>query len=60
MKLIGIILAISLVTVLTGCPSNDYRQKPAKHGDLLPGDPGHQAPNCSADGPGCEQFNPNL
>jgi len=67
-KLIGIAIATSMVTVLTGCPSDDYRykrdkykkQNNGKHYNRLPGDKGRPAPNCAADGPGCRQFNPNL
>lgn len=67
-KLIGIAIAISMVTVLTGCLSDDHRYKRdkykkqhnGKHYNRLPGDNGSQAPNCAADGPDCRQFNPNL
>ena len=72
-KLIGILFAFSMVTVLTGCPSNDHRYKKTqhhkahthnpgggKHTHRLPGDNKSPAPNCAADGPGCKQFNPNL
>ena len=70
-KLIGIAIAISMVTVLTGCPSDDHRYKRDKHGkykkshhgkhyNRLPGDNAPPAPNCAADGPGCRQFNPSL
>jgi len=66
-KLIGMAIAISMVTVLAGCQSNDHRKhsKYKKHNNgkyysRLPGDNRRPAPNCAADGPGCRQFNPNL
>ena len=67
-KLIGIAVTISMVTVLTGCGSNDHRYKQSKYKkhhngnyyNRLPGDNKRPAPNCSADGSGCRQFNPNL
>lgn len=66
-KLIAIAIAIGMVTVLTGCPSDGHRYKHAKHKkqhgkhyNRLPGDNKRPPPNCAADGPGCRQFNPNL
>jgi len=67
-KLIGMAIAISMISVLAGCGSSDHRYKHSKYKkhhngkyyNRLPGDNKAPAPNCAADGPGCRQFNPNL
>lgn len=68
-KIIGIVIAVAMVTFLTGCPDGHRYKKgnnhhAGKHQDnkgngRIKGDNGRQSPNCSADGRGCNQYNPN-
>lgn len=51
------ILFIGLfIVILEGCQSAPKKVMPV---DFPPVDPNPPAPNCAADGPGCQQFNPS-
>jgi len=56
MKITISLFYITLLLSVTACthePQEEYKSLPTE--SELP-----QVPNCAADGPGCQQFNPNL